>query len=152
MVIEEQEIGMTVLDQINSYLAGQPERKRSDMRQVHDCILRISPKCELWFLDGRNSEGKIVSNPNIGYGRQSIELAGGKAKDFYRIGISANTTGISIYLMGIDDKTFLARTYGDRIGKASVTGYCIKFRSLKDIDAQVLEEIVHFALGNRAAV
>jgi hypothetical protein len=76
-----------------------------------------------------------------------MTYAGGKSRDFYRIGLSANTTGISIYIMGIADKTYLARTWGTRLGKASVTGYCIKFRKLADIDLAVLEEAIRFGFG-----
>jgi hypothetical protein len=46
--------------------------------------------------------------------------------------MSANTTGISIYILGIEDKTYLAQTYGKTLGKASVSGYCIKFKDLKN--------------------
>ena len=138
---------MTVDAQIEQYIAGQPEPKRGEMRELHRRILGISPGCQLWFLDGRNEAGKIVSNPNIGYGHQVIGNAGGKTREFYRIGLSANTTGISVYIIGIADKKYLAQTYGKRLGKASITGYCIKFRTLNDIDADVLAEAVRFGLG-----
>lgn len=97
------------------------------------------PKCKLWFLDGKDAKGKVVTNPNIGYGIQTIKYADGKTKDFYQIGISANTTGISVYIMGLEDKKHLPETYGKTIGKASVTGYCIKFKTLKDIYIDILE-------------
>jgi hypothetical protein len=100
--------------------------------------LEIKPGCRLWFLDGKNEENKVVSNPNIGYGLHTLKYTDGKTKAFYRIGISANTTGISVYIMGIDDKTYLAKTYGKKIGKATVTGYCIKFKALKDINSEML--------------
>ena len=119
---------MNVEEQIETYLAGQPEQKRGDMEALHQRMLRISPGCRLWFLDGRNSEGKVVSNPNIGYGHQSIGTADGKTRAFYRIGLSANTSGISIYIIGVEDRKYLPQTYGQRLGNASVTGYCIKFR------------------------
>jgi hypothetical protein len=93
-------------------------------------------------LDGKDDNGKIVTNPNIGYGLQKLKYANGKTKDFYQIGISGNTTGISVYVMGIEDKTYLPETYGKTIGKASVTGYCIKFKTLKDINIDILEEII----------
>jgi hypothetical protein len=67
---------------------------------------------------------------------------------FYRIGLSANTSGISVYVMGLKDKTYLSATYGARLGKAKVTGYCIQFRSLKDLDLGVLEEVVADAMGS----
>ncbi|TMJ15913.1 MAG: DUF1801 domain-containing protein, partial [Alphaproteobacteria bacterium] len=65
---------------------------------------------------------------------------------FYRLGMSANTAGISLYVMGLEDKKYLTETYGRRLGKASVTGYCIKFRSVENIDMDVLEEVIRFAL------
>ncbi len=124
--------------QIEEYIASQPEPKRSDMKALHELIAQESPGCRLWFLDGRNDEGRIVSNPNIGYGSYTITYAGGSTRDFYCIGLSSNTSGISVYVMGLADKTFLATTFGGAIGKASVSGYCIKFKSMKDIDVDVL--------------
>jgi hypothetical protein len=140
---------MNVQDQIKEYIASQSEPKRSDMQALHDLILQIMPACQLWFLDGKNSEGKIVSNPNIGYGFQTIKYADGKTRDFYQIGVSANTTGISVYILGIEDKKYLAQTYGDKLGKASVSGYCIKFKSLRDIDVTILEAAIRYGIEKR---
>ena len=133
---------MNVERLIKEYIGGQPEAKRNDMQSLHNMILNMQPDCRLWYLDGRNSEGKIVSNPNIGYGQYTIRYANGDTREFYRVGISANTSGISVYIMGIDDKTYLARTYGHTLGKASISGYCIKFKSLKDIDTDILKTVV----------
>src|SRR5277367_3735760 len=116
---------MAIPEQIESYIACQPEPKRSDMRALHRFILQVMPECKLWFLDGKNSDNKIVSNPNIGYGIHTIKYSDGKTREFYQIGISASTTGISVYIMGIEDKKYLAQTYGKDLGKASVSGYCI---------------------------
>lgn len=133
---------MNIHDQINQYINSQPEPKRIDMETLHKRILQLLPKCKLWFLDGKDEKGKIVSNPNIGYGFQTMKSAGGKTRDFYQVGISANTSGISVYIMGIEDKKYLPGTYGKTIGKASVTGYCIKFKNLKDINIDILENAV----------
>ena len=135
---------MKVQEQIKEYITGQPEPKRSDMQELHRIILQVKPGSKLWFLDGKNSAGKIVSNPNIGYGSQSIKYADGTTKEFYRIGLSANTTGISVYILGIEDKKYLAQTYGKKLGKASVTGYCIKFKTLKDINIDILEAAIRY--------
>ncbi|MGE7776536.1 DUF1801 domain-containing protein [Chitinophaga sp. NPDC101104] len=129
---------MNIEDQIDNYIAGQPGPKRSDMHALHAFILQLLPGCRLWFLDGKNSENKTVSNPNIGYGMYTIKYADGKSRAFYQIGLSANTTGISVYILGIEDKTYLAQTYGKTLGKASVSGYCIKFKTLKDINIDIL--------------
>ena len=140
---------MSTQEQIENYIAEQPEPKRSDMRALHGMILQKMPGCRLWFLDGKNSENKVVSNPNIGYGFNTINYAGGKKREFYQVGMSANTTGISIYILGIEDKKYLAQAYGKKLGKASVTGYCIKFKSLEDIDVGVLESAIFYGLGAR---
>ena len=140
---------MNVQGQIKEYITRQPEPKRSDMQELHRIVLEVMPACKLWFLDGKNSENKTVSNPNIGYGLYAIKYADGTTREFYQIGISANTTGISVYILGIDDKKYLAKTYGEKIGKASVTGYCIKFKTLKDINIDVLEEAIQFGFENK---
>ncbi|THV60546.1 DUF1801 domain-containing protein [Chryseobacterium candidae] len=133
---------MTTQEQIQDYINSQPEVKRNDMEELHQIILELMPDCQLWFRDGKNSENKTVSNPNIGYGSYTMQYAGGKTRDFYQIGMSANTTGISLYIMNISDKTYLSKTYGEKIGKASVTGYCIKFKALKDINIQILKAAI----------
>lgn len=138
---------MTVQKQIKEYIAAQPEPKRSEMQELQSMILALMPACKLWFLDGKDEKGKIVSNPNIGYGSQTVEYANGKTREFYEIGISANTTGISVYIMGVKDKKYLAQTFGRDLGKASVTGYCIKFKTLTDIKVDVLKAAIHFGIG-----
>src|ERR1700748_1029066 len=131
---------MNVKEQIEKYINSQPALKRSDMQELHRIILQLMPACKLWFLDGKNSENKTVSNPNIGYGFYTIKYADGTSREFYQIGLSANTTGISVYILGIEDKKHLTQAYGKKLGKASVTGYCIKFKTLKDINVDILEE------------
>ena len=140
---------MNVKDQIRKYIDSQPEPKRSDMQTMHDIILKVSPACKLWFLDGTNDEGKVVSNPNVGYGSRDHKYADGTISEFYQIGLSANKSGISVYIMGIEDKKFLAETFGKELGKASVTGYCIKFKTLKDINVEILEAVIRFGFENR---
>lgn len=137
---------MNVQEQIKKYITSQPEPKRSDMQALHGIILQAMPACKLWFLDGKNSEGKTVSNPNIGYGCYTLKYANGTTREFYQIGLSANNTGISVYILGIDDKKYLAQTYGKNLGKASVSGYCIKFKTLKDINIDILEATIRYGV------
>jgi hypothetical protein len=140
---------MNTQGQIDKYISDQSVSKREDMQLLHRMVLRAAPESKLWFLDGRDSENKIVSNPNIGYGSKTRKYASGETREFYQVGLSANTTGISVYIMGIEDKNYLSETYGERLGKAKITGYCVKFRNLKDIDTDVLEEMIanHMGVG-----
>ena len=140
---------MNIQKQIAEYIASQPEPKRSDMQELHRIILEVKPACKLWFLDGKNSEGKTVSNPNIGYGSYTITYADGTTREFYQIGLSANKTGISVYILGIEDKKYLAEVYGKQLGKASVTGYCIRFKTLSDINTEILEAAIRYGFESQ---
>jgi hypothetical protein len=137
---------MDIQGQIQEYIAIQAEPKRGDMLELHSLILGLMPTCRLWFLDGKDEKGKTVSNPNIGYGFRNVEYADGKSREFYQIGISANTTGISVYILGIEDKKCLAQKFGKELGKASVTGYCIKFKTLKDVNVSVLKSAIQYGI------
>lgn len=145
--------GMTlsVQQQIHGYLEAQAEPKRRDMLELHQAIRALKPDALLWFLDGRDPQGKVVSNPNIGYGSRTITTADGKTRAFYQVGLSGNTTGISIYIMGMEDKEYLARTYGKDLGKATVTGYCIKFKNLQAIQLPVLMAAIQDGLARMDA-
>lgn len=137
---------MSVQKEIREYINSQPEPKRADMEELHRNILEVLTGCKLWFLDGKNSEGKVVTNPNVGYGSYTIKYADGTKREFYQVGMSANTTGISVYILGIEDKTYLAKNYGETLGKASITGYCIKFKKLKDINIDVLNAAIQYGV------
>ena len=137
---------MSTKTQIKDYLGSQPDPQRGDLQALHNFILEWMPGSKLWFLDGRDEKGKVVSNPNIGYGSYRIQYADGTTKEFYQVGLSANSDGISVYIMGLKDKTFLLKTYGKKIGKATVTGYCIKFKTMKDIKLDVLTEAIRYRI------
>ncbi|MFM2286342.1 MAG: hypothetical protein RLZZ543_1839 [Bacteroidota bacterium] len=142
---------MEIASHIETYFASLPAAKQNDMRELHRVVLELNPSCQLWFLDGKNEAGKVVSNPNVGYGLQTLEYAKGAKRDFYQVGISANSTGISVYIIGISDKNYLKHTFENRIGKASITGYCIKFKSLKDVALNVLIEAIQCGFEIRNA-
>jgi len=139
---------MKVEQQIKDYITSHPDPKRSDMQQLHNLILGVNPGCKLWFLDGKDMNGKVVSNPDIGYGSRDHKYADGTISEFYQIGLSPNKSGISVYILGIEDKKYLPETYGKDLGKASVTGYCIRFKTLKDINTDVLEAAIRFGFEN----
>jgi len=138
---------MTPRQQVKKYIDAQREPKRSDMKELHDVISALRPRCKLWFFDGKDEKGRTVSNPSIGYGTQEMKYTSGKSREFYQVGLSANTSGISVYILGLKDKKHLAQKYGKTLGKATVTGYCIRFKRLEDIDLRVLEDAICDGFG-----
>ena len=140
---------MTTEEKITAYLYSIPENKRVEMMMLHQLISQHFPGKRLWYEDGKNEEGKVVSNPNIGYGQYTIRYAHGSSREFFRVGLSANTTGISVYIMGLSDKTLLTSRFAEKIGKAKVTGYCIKFRTIKDIQLEVLLDALDLGMNTK---
>ena len=137
---------MNIEEQIKGYIDSQNEPKHSDMLALHQQILKVMPKSKLWFLDGKDDTGKVITNPNIGYGQLMIYYKDGSTKEFYQIGLSGNTIGISMYFMGLEDKKYLSNNFGITIGKASITNYCIKFKKLKDINIEILKNAIIYTI------
>ncbi len=137
---------MQIKAQIEQFISQQAESKQQDLLTLHKLMSNILPTGKLWMEDGKNEEGKVVSNPTIGYGQQTMLLAKGKSREMFQIGISANTSGISIYLIGIRNKLDLAQEFGSKLGKAKITGYCIKFKQLADLDLSVLDEAIRLGI------
>lgn len=130
---------------ILDYIKSLPEGIAKDIEYLHRHILQHFPTKKLWFLDGKNEQGKVVSNPNIGYG--ICQLSKGKQKEFYQVGISATSTGISVYLMGVSDKSLLKQQFGSRLPHAQMSGYCVKIKHLKEMDWLVFDELLAFGFS-----
>ncbi|HPF73550.1 MAG: DUF1801 domain-containing protein [Rhodanobacteraceae bacterium] len=142
---------MSTEEQVRRYIESFPKPKQSDIGQLHAIILEQNPGVRLWFLDGRDETGKVVSNPSIGYGALDKEYANGKTREFYRVGISANSSGLTVYIMGLTDREYLKNAYGSDIGKAQLTGYCIKFRALKNVDLETLKRAIQDGMARTSA-
>jgi hypothetical protein len=106
----------------------------------------VAPQEKAAFFDGKDKEGKVVTNPAIGFGTYLHHFSDGRVEQMYRIGISPNATGFSIYVLGLKDKEILKTRFANSLGKAKVTGYCIKFKSLKDLDEKIVLDLIKFAL------
>lgn len=137
---------MNLQEQIKGLIKSQSEPKQMEMKELHSLILKLMPKCKQWYFDGKNEEGKQVAHPTIGYGNYTITYKDGSTREFFRIGLLATPTGLAVHIMGIDDKKFLIDTYGKTIGKAKVGSYGITFKSITDINLEILKE----AIQNRA--
>lgn len=139
----------TILTDIDFYINAQNISKCNDMKYIHQLILKQFPNIKLWYFNGKDSNNKTVSNPTIGYGLLELVYTKGNTRDFFKVGMSANTSGISIHIMGVSDKTYLSNNFSTRIGKAAISGYCIKFKSLNNLHLNVLDELLQFGLGDR---
>src|SRR5690606_37584443 len=54
---------MSIPDQIKNFFVNLPANKRIEMETLHRRILELLPDKKLWYLDGRDETGKVVTNP-----------------------------------------------------------------------------------------
>ena len=133
---------MEINDQINTYIDSLSIETAADLRALHALMIQWLQNGKLWFDNGLNADNKVVTNPTIGYGSYPHTFANKTTKELFQIGISATKSGISVYVMGIRNKLNLAQDFGKKLGKAKVSGYCISFKKLDDLNLNVLEEVV----------
>lgn len=133
---------MDINSQIQAHIDSLNDETSKDLRTFHTLMLEWLPNTKLWFENGLNEDQKVVTNPTIGYGSYPHTFANKSIKELFQIGISANKSGISVYVMGIRNQLNLASDYGEKIGKAKVTSYCISFKKLEDLNLDVLKDAV----------
>lgn len=129
-------------EKITQHLTTLAPEKSEALSRLYQLIHLETSSSDLQFFDGKNEEGKVVTNPTIGFGKSRIHYANGRFQDTFRIGICATSTGLSIYILGLEDKKFLQDFLGDRLGKAKITGYAISFKKMSEIDESVLRELI----------
>lgn len=100
---------MSIRTEIEVFLQSLTEKTREEIMEIEQLILEAAPNCRLWFLDGKNANGKTVTNANIGYGLQKLHYKDGSFRDFYQVGISPNKSGISMYFIGLEDRNYLKK-------------------------------------------
>jgi len=140
--MSQDQINNTTLSEINHYLNSIDDGKKEDILLLHQFIQDCLTVTELSFHSGLNEEQKIVSNPIIGYGSYQHRFAKGKIAPMFQIGLTANTNGISIHIMGIRQKLDLPNLISPQIGKANVSSYCIQFKRVQDINLDVLKTAI----------
>ena len=84
---------------------------------------------------------KSLQIPTLDMDFKLKDMLTGQPKTFIKL-VLVETLPEFPYIMGMEDKKYLPETYGKKIGKANVTGYCIKFKALKDINIDILEEAI----------
>ncbi len=75
----------------------------------------------------------------IGYGVYKYEYTSGRKGEAHTLGFYPRKGKITIYLM---DGTARYATHLAKLGKYSITGYCIYIKHLSDIDLAVFEQIL----------
>jgi hypothetical protein len=131
------------------YIESLPAATRDDMRLLDTLIAAAMPgeTRTLWegvFWGG--TEQKIV-----GYGDYTATRSGGEPVDWFKTGLAAQKNHISIYVNAADAEGYLVKKYADRLGEVRVGSASIAFKSVADIDLEVLRELLEAAAREQMA-
>lgn len=117
---------------VEEYLDALAEPKRSEISTLHDLIVKNAPAFAL------ERAGAM-----LGYGRYHYRYESGREGTSHRIALSANKTGISLYVSAVDEGGWLAEQAKDVLGKkVSVGKSCIRMKRLADVDLGALATLI----------
>lgn len=125
---------------IKSYIASIDEKFRDDVETLHKEISKHMPsvKPKLWEgLFWAGSEQKI-----IGYGEISYTRSDKKHVEWFMVGLTAQKNYISVYINGTDEKQYLVKKHGKKLGKAKLGSSSVSFKSIEDIKLDELLKLV----------
>ena len=56
---------MNIEEQIQGYIDCLESNKKDGLLNLHPFIKALIPHAKLWFLDGKDANGKVIANPNL---------------------------------------------------------------------------------------
>ena len=107
--------------------------KDKDVRQ--DCfeIAKI-------MKQATRSDPKMWGSSIVGFGSRHLKYASGRELDWMVIGFSPRKANITLYMPGgLENQTDLLK----KLGKYTTGKGCLYIKKLKDVDTQVLKELVN---------
>lgn len=78
----------------------------------------------------------------IGYGELYQPRPKGEVVHWFVVGLAMQKSNISMYVNAVKDRKYLGQTYGKRLGKVKLGSASIGFKSLADLDVDVLKEML----------
>ena len=124
----------------SDFIASLPAETRADVARLDTEISKIMAGHPTIMWEGKFWGGS--DQQIIGYGDYSYDRSDGKAAEWFIIGLAQQKQYISVYVNAADEDGYLTEKYADRLGKAKVGKSSISFRSLDNIDLDVLLDLV----------
>ncbi|MDE0573279.1 DUF1801 domain-containing protein [Demequina sp. B12] len=81
----------------------------------------------------------------VGYGAISQPRPKGPDVEWFLIGLARQKRHVSLYVNAAEGKRYLSAAYGPRLGKVKVGAAAVNFGSVRDLDLEVLAELVSHA-------
>jgi hypothetical protein len=121
------------------FIASLPDEVRADVEHLDSAISEVMSSHTKTMWEGKFWGG--TEQNIIGYANVSYERPGG-AVEWFMVGLAPQKSSISVYVNAVDDDGYLVEQYADRLGKARVGKAAINFKTVADINLDVLLQLV----------
>lgn len=116
---------------VQDYISSLDEQTAKDAHVLNDMMQRIS-----------GQEAKLWNAGTIGFDTYHYKYESGREGDGLVIGFYPRKNKITVYMM---DGTARYSELLAKLGKHSLTGYCVYFKRLSDVELPVLEQILRLS-------
>jgi hypothetical protein len=107
------------------------EPRKSEIKKLHDFILKTTPKQKPFIIAGM-----------IGYGLFHYKSKSGREGDWALIGLAVRKNYISLYICAADGKQYVAEKYVKDLPKTNIGRSCINIKKIEDVNFDVLKKIL----------
>lgn len=124
----------------DEHIASLPDGVREDIAIVDAAIAEVMAGEERVLWEGVFWGGSRQAI--IGYGAFAYSGRGGAQAEWFKIGLAAQKSYLSLYVNAAEDGQYLARAWAPRLGKVKAGSANLQFRHAADLDLDVLRQLV----------
>jgi hypothetical protein len=124
----------------DEFLSALPDDVRADMTTLDEEISKVMAGRDRVLWEGRfwgGSDQRI-----IGYGGYSYRDSKGKEAEWFVVGLAAQKNYLTVFVNAVEDGTYVAEGFKDRLGKVKVGRSSVSFKRLEDVNLPALVELV----------
>lgn len=114
----------------DEYIQMLEEPRRSEIKQIHEFILKTLPKQAAYIQSGM-----------IAYGQFHYKYPSGREGDWMLVALASQKNYISIYVCATKGDKYIAEIHKDKL-KANIGKSCIRFKKAAEIDFEVLKKVL----------
>ena len=122
------------------HIASLPDGQREDIERLDASISKVMTGFPTTVWTGKFWGG--TDQAIIGYGDFTYKGASGRTGEWFVVGLAAQKQHLSVYVNAVGGGGSLIKSYAERLGKVKVGSGVVSFRSLDDVDLDVLLELV----------
>lgn len=127
-------------ESVDAWLEALNDPRADDVREIDALISEVfaGDSRVLWVGKFWGGTDQTI----IGYGDMYQPRSKGDPVHWFVVGLALQKANISLYVNAAKDGSYLSKLYEPRLGKVKVGSASIGFKTLADIDREVLREML----------